>query len=200
MSTTLIIVGIIAVVLAFIWATYNSLVKLREMVRGAWADIDVQLKKRYDLLPDLVETARKATAVDEDILTKVTELRSKAMEEATKNASPQERAKVEGQISSMMRDIKVQVEAYPDIKSHAELNNLMEKVTDIEEKIAYARRYYNGVVKEYNTKLKVFPNVLFASLLGFKEEDFFAASEEEREDVKVDLSKKDKEKDKGEKE
>ncbi len=194
MSTVLILVLVLGAVLAFIWVTYNSLVKLRMVVKNAWADVDVQLKKRYDLLPDLVETARKATIVDEDILTKVTELRSKAMEESTKHANPQERAKVESQLTSMVRDIKVQVEAYPDIKSHAELSNLMEKVTDIEDKIAYARRYYNGTVKEYNTKIKVFPNVLIASILGFKEEDFFAASEEEREDVKVDLSRDKKDK------
>lgn len=176
-------------IVGFIWLTYNSLVTLRNRVKEAWSDIDVQLKKRYDLLPDLIETARKATAVDEQILTKVTELRGKAMEESAKNVSPEERAKVEGQISSMVRDIKVQVEAYPEIRSHQELTNLMDKVTEIEEKIAYSRRFYNGNVLSFNTKIEVFPNVLIAGPLGFKKEKFFEAGEGEREDIKVDFKR-----------
>lgn len=190
LTLPVILIGVLVLVVLFVWVTYNSLITLKMRVKEAWSDIDVQLKKRYDLLPDLVETARKATAVDEDILTKVTELRSKAMEEASKGVSPETRGKVEGQLSSMIRDIKVQVEAYPEIRSHAELNNLMDKVTEIEEKIAYSRRFYNGNVMEFNTKIKVFPNVLIANFLGFKEEPFFEASGTEREDVKVDLSKK----------
>lgn len=188
----LILISLIAlplIVLAFIWLTYNSLVTLRMRVREAWADIDVQLKKRYDLLPDLVETAKKAVAVDEDILTKVTELRAKAMEDSSKGVHPEERAKVESQLSSAIRDIKVQVEAYPDIKSHGELENLMNKTTEIEEKIAYARRFYNSNVMAYNTKVTLFPTVLIAEMLGFKQEEFFAANEEEKQDVKVDFSK-----------
>lgn len=187
--TLLLLIGIPILILGFIWFTYNNLVTLRMRVKEAWADIDVQLKKRYDLLPDLVETANKATAVDEDILTKVTELRSRAMEEASKGVAPEERAAVEGQISSMVRDIKVQVEAYPDIKSHGELNNLMDKVTEIEEKIAYARRFYNSNVMAYNTQIQVFPAVVIANMLGFTAEHFFAASEAEREDIKVDLGR-----------
>jgi len=156
MTTSLIVLGAIALLIGFIWITYNKLITLRMRVKEAWADIDVQLKKRYDLLPDLIETARKATAVDEDILTKVTKLRSSAMEDATKGKSVEERGKIENQISNAMRSIKIQVEAYPDIKSHGELNNLMEKVTDIEEKIAYARRFYNGNILSYNTQLSSF--------------------------------------------
>lgn len=181
------VIGVVALVGLFVWLTYNALITLGMRVREAWADIDVQLKKRYDLLPDLIETARKATAVDEDILTKVTDLRTKAMEDSAKGVKGKERAKLENQLSQMVGDIKVQVEAYPDIKSHAELNNLMDKVTEIEEKIAYARRFYNSNVMAYNTKIKIFPAVMIANTLGFKEEDFFAANEEERKDIKVDF-------------
>ena len=177
------------IVLFFVWLTYNSLVTLRMRVREAWADIDVQLKKRYDLLPDLIETAKKAVAVDENILTKVTELRSQAMEDSAKGVSPEERAKVESQLSGAIRDIKIQVEAYPDIKSHGELQNLMDKTTEIEEKIAYSRRFYNSNVMAYNTQIALFPAVLIAEMLGFQKENFFAANEEERQDVKVDFSK-----------
>lgn len=190
LTLPIILLIILLAVIIYVWSTYNGLITLRMRVKEAWSDIDVQLKKRYDLLPDLVETARKATAVDEDILTKVTELRSKAMEESSKGLSPEQRGKVEGQISSALRDIKVQVEAYPEIRSHAELNNLMDKVTEIEEKIAYARRFYNGNVRDLNTQIKVFPNVIIANMLNFKEEPFFEANEKERDDVKVDLSKK----------
>ena len=169
----------------FVWMTYNALVGLRMRVKEAWADIDVQLKKRYDLLPDLIETAKRATAVDENILTKITELRSQAMEDATKGVNLEERANVENQLSSMMRDVKVQVEAYPDIKSHQELLNLMDKVTEIEEKIAYARRFYNGNVMSYNGKILMFPSNLIAGIFNFKEEQFFAATEEEKKDIQV---------------
>ena len=180
----------IVLIASFIFLTYNRLVALKMKVKEAWADIGVQLKKRYDLLPDLIETARKATVVDEKILTKVTELRAKAMEDATKNVDPKVRSKVENELTGMMKGIKVQVEAYPDIKSHTELVNLMDKVTEIEEKIAYARRFYNSNVLSYNTKIKMFPVVLMASVFGFKEEEFFATTKEEREDIKVNFAKK----------
>ena len=190
MDAILYVLILVVLIAGFIWMTYNSLFAFRMRVKEAWADIDVQLKKRYDLLPDLIETARKAVAVDEKILTKVTELRTRAMESASKGISPEERAKIEGQLSSMVRDIKVQVEAYPDIKSHGELTNLMDKVTEIEEKIAYARRFLNSNVMEYNTKIKMFPAVIIANALSFTPENFFAANEEERKDIKVDLDTK----------
>jgi len=185
MYESLFLVSLPILVIVFIWVTYNSLVTLRMRVKEAWADIDVQLKKRYDLLPDLIETVRKATKVDEDILTKVTELRTKAMEDASKDLDPKVRGQVESQLSSALNGIKVQVEAYPELKSHTELNNLMDKVTEIEEKIAYSRRFYNGNVMSYNTKIKVFPNVLIAGPLGFNEEIFFEAEESEKADIKV---------------
>ncbi len=187
MTVIIAILVLVAGLVGFIWTTYNSLVKGDVKVQEAWADIDVQLKNRYDLLPDLVESVKKATRLDEDILTKVTELRSRAMEDATKNVPLEERAKVENQLTGAIRDIKVQVEAYPDIKSHAEIMNLMEKLTEIEDKIVYSRRYYNASVKEFNTMVKMFPAVLVARFMGFSDKEFFAASEEERQDVKVDL-------------
>ena len=164
LSLPIILIAGVAVLAVFIWGTYNALVTVRMRVKEAWADIDVQLKKRYDLLPDLVETARKATIVDEDILTKVTKLRSQAMEEASKGVTPDKRSAIESQLSSTLNGIKVQVEAYPDIKSHTALNNLMEKVTEIEEKIAYSRRFYNTNVLDLNTKISVFPSNIIANI------------------------------------
>jgi len=186
--TLLIIIGVIILaVVGYIFLLYNSLITARVRVQQSWKDIDIQLKKRYDLLPDLVETAKKATALDEKILTEVARLRSEGMREDAEKQSLSERSKVENQLSSLMRDIKVQVEAYPDIKSHTELSNLMDRVSDIEEKIAYARQFYNTNVGEFNTKIQVFPGVVVASLFGFKTAEFFEAPAEEREDVKVEL-------------
>ena len=185
MYETIFLVSLPILVIGFVWVTYNGLVTLKMRVKEAWSDIDVQLKKRYDLLPDLIETVRKATKVDEDILTKVTELRTRAMEDASKGLDPKVRGQVESQISSAISGLRVQVEAYPELKSHTELNNLMDKVTEIEEKIAYSRRFYNGNVMSYNTKIKIFPNVLIAGPLGFNEEIFFEAEESEKADIKV---------------
>lgn len=184
MDFTMILVAVVVLFVFYIVLTYNGLVTAKVRVDQSLKDIDVQLKKRYDLLPDLVETAKKATGLDEKIFMEVARLRSDAMK-AQEQGNMTERAKVEGQISSMMRDVKVAVEAYPDIKSHGELANLMESVTAVEEKIAYARQFYNTNVADFNTKLKVFPNVLIAGSLGFKEADYFSAPEEERQDVKV---------------
>lgn len=185
MNTLYIILLILLVLIGGVFILYNKLVTLRMRVKEARADIDVQLKKRYDLLPDLVETARRAVKLDEDLLTKVTELRSRAMEESVKDSNLKQRAEIENQLSSLVRDVKVQVEAYPDIKSHAELTDLMNKTTDIEEKIAYSRRYYNSSVLDYNTKISHVPMNLIAKAFKFNSEEFFAASEEEKQDVKV---------------
>ncbi len=175
-------------IVAFLIVTYNMLIKARVRVEQSWKDIDIQLKKRYDLLPDLVETAKKAAALDEKILLEVTKLRSAGMQEAAEGKSPAERSGIESQLSGLLKDIKVQVEAYPDIKAHGELSKLMDNVTDIEEKIAYARQFYNSNVGDFNTKIKVFPAMLIAGMLGFREAEYFEATEIEREDIKVDLS------------
>lgn len=185
MDLTLILIGVIVVIGLYVLATYNGLVTAKVRVDQSLKDIDVQLKKRYDLLPDLVETAKKATNLDEKILTEVTRLRSQAMQAEESHAPIADRAQVENRLSSMVRDIKVSVEAYPDIKSHTELGSLMESVTAIEEKIAYARQFYNSNAADYNTKVSLFPGVLFAGALGFRPADYFTAPEGEKADVKV---------------
>lgn len=184
MELITILVAIVGLILLYLFLTYNSLVTAKVRVEQSFRDIDVQLKKRNDLLPDLVETAKKATGLDEKIFTEVARLRSEAIR-TQESGNLSDRAKVEGQISSLMRDIKVAVEAYPDIKSHGELSSLMEGITAVEEKIAYSRQFYNGNVADLNLKLRVFPNVLVAGALGFKEADYFSAPDEEKKDVKV---------------
>lgn len=186
-NTLWIIIGIVALIVVYVWFTYNSLVATKVRVAQSWKDIDIQLKKRYDLLPDLVETAKKAAALDKEVLTEVTRLRSEGMKAAQKGLDPAERGAIEGRLSTLMRDIKVQIEAYPEIKAHEELLKLMGDVSGIEDKIAYARQFYNANVGEYNTKVKLFPAVLVASFLGFTPAHYFEAEEKEREDIKVKL-------------
>lgn len=174
---------IIGFIVGYVWYLYNSLVVARKRAEVSLNDIDVQLKKRYDLLPDLIETAKKATRLDETIFTKVTELRSKAM--STTTTDPQTKATVESQLSQAIGGLQVAVEAYPDIKSHTELINLMNLNRDIEDKIAYARQFYNQNILDYNTRIEVFPAVMIASSLGFRPMQAFEASETEQQDIKV---------------
>lgn len=184
MEIFIVLLVIIGLVLVYIWSLYNGLVVSKKRVEVSWNDIDVQLKKRYDLLPDLVETAKKSANLDESIFTKVAELRSKAMS-TTVNADPTERAAVESQLTNAVHGLQVAVEAYPDIKSHTELLQLMNMNRDIEDKIAYSRQFYNQNVLDYNTKIEVFPAVLFARSMGFQSAKAFEAAESERADVKV---------------
>jgi LemA protein len=184
MEIFVVLLVIVVLVLGYIWSLYNGLVVARKRVEVSWHDIDVQLKKRYDLLPDLVETAKKSANLDESIFTKVTELRSKAMS-TTVNADPAQRAAVESQLSNAVHGLQVAVEAYPDIKAHAELGQLMNMNRDIEDKIAYSRQFYNQNVLDYNTRIEVFPAVLFARSMGFQPSKPFEAAESERSDVKV---------------
>ena len=183
METFIILLIVIIVLVGYLWYLYNSLVVARKRAQISWNDIDVQLKKRYDLLPDLVETAKKATNLDETIFTKVAQLRSKAMD--TSNADPHTRAQIESQLSQAIGGLQVAIEAYPDIKSHTELVNLMNMNRDLEDKIAYARQFYNQNVLDYNTRIEMFPAVLIAPSLGFKAMDAFEAAESEKQDVKV---------------
>ncbi len=184
MEILLVLLVIVGGVLLYIWSLYNGLVVARKRVEVSWKDIDIQLKKRYDLLPDLVETAKKAAHLDESIFTKVAELRSQAMSTPT-SADPAARAAVEGQLSNAVHGLQIAVEAYPDIKSHTELVSLMNLNRDIEDKIAYARQFYNQNVLDYNTRIEVFPAVMFARSLGFQAAQAFEAAESERVDVKV---------------
>lgn len=183
MEMFIIVLVIIGLVLGYVWFLYNSLVVARKRAQVSLNDIDIQLKKRYDLLPDLVETAKKAANLDESIFTKVAELRSRAM--GSTGADLHTRAGLETQLTQAVGGLQVAVEAYPDIKSHTELVNLMNLNRDIEEKIAYARQFYNQNVLDYNTKIEVFPAVMIASSLGFKEMVAFEATQEEKQDVKV---------------
>ncbi len=161
----IIIVAIIAII-AFI---YNSLIRSRNNVDESWADIEVQLKRRYDLIPNLVNTVKGFAAQESGVLQKVTEARTQAMG-AT---NPAERSKDENALSGTLKTLFAVAENYPDLKSNTNFLQLQNDLRDTEDKIQAARRFYNGNVRDFNTKIQVFPTNLFASMLGFTKRAFF---------------------------
>lgn len=163
---------------------YNGLVKLKVLVEEAWSGIDVQLKRRYDLIPNLVETVKGYAKHEKGLFEKVAELRSAAMSAK----SVEERGKVEGELTNTLKTLFAVAENYPQLKADANFMKLQEELSAIEDEIQNARRYYNGAVRDFNTKLQVFPTNLIAGMLGFKAREFFEASEEEKKAVKVDFS------------
>ncbi len=162
----LIIIVAIVFVIAMI---YNSLVRSKNRVDESWADIEVQLKRRYDLIPNLVNTVKGYAAQESGVLERVTEARTRAMGAA----NPQEREKDENQLSGTLKSLFAVAENYPDLKSNTNFLQLQADLTDTENKIQAARRFYNGNVRDYNTKIEVFPTNLFASMLGFVKREFF---------------------------
>jgi LemA protein len=185
MSVGLIILAVIIGLGGFLVTTYNGLIKLRNRVKEAWSDIDVQLKRRYDLIPNLIETVKGYAKHESETFEKVVEARSAAMS-AQKEGTPEEQAAAENMLSSTLKSIFALSEAYPDLKANQNFLELQRELTDTEDKIQASRRFYNGNVRDFNTKIEVFPTNIFAGMLNFKKYDFFEVkTEEERENVKV---------------
>lgn len=179
-----IILGI--VVLLIIWgiSIYNNLVNLRQRVRNAWSQIEVQLQRRFDLIPNLVETVKGYMGHEQDVLTKVTELRS-AWAGATTIG---EKAELDNALSGTLKTIMAIAENYPDLKANQNFMSLQEELQNTENKISYSRQFYNDTVTMYNTKLEVIPSNIVASLFHFMPEELFKAeSDEARKNVKVDF-------------
>lgn len=172
----LIVVGIIILIVIWMVSLYNGLVRLRNRRQNAFADIDVQLRQRHDLVPQLVETVKGYAAHEKDLLLKITEARSSAMA-AT---SIDDKIKAEQQLSSALAGLKVQVEAYPDLKANQNFLQLQEELSDIENKLAAARRFFNGATTEYNNAVETFPGNLVARNFGFAKEMFFDLGEDTR--------------------
>lgn len=172
---------LIAVVLLYIWYIYNGLVTLKMRVSEAFSQIDVQLKRRTDLIPNLVETVKGYAKHEKDLFEKVTRERASLM--SAKGV--EEKAKVNNQLTDTLKSLFAVAENYPNLRASENFQKLQDELSDTENKIAYSRQFYNSNVMAFNTKIKLFPNVLFANLLNFKEEEFFAANEEEKKPVKV---------------
>ena len=175
---------VLVVLVVFAVGVYNSLVKLKNKTQEAWSDIDVQLKRRYDLIPNLVETVKGYAKHEKGTLEKVTQLRSQAMQ-AT---SPGEKAKADNLLTETLKSLFAVAENYPDLKANQNFLDLQTQLSQIEETIQQARRYYNGNVRDFNTKIETFPNNLIVGVLGFKKFDFFeVADAKEKENVKVEF-------------
>jgi LemA protein len=176
---------ILVILAAGAWAmlTFNGLVRLRNQVRTAWADIDVQLKRRHDLIPQLVSAVKGYAGYERGVLTSVTELRSKAMAEN----SPAQLGPTEAELQKGVVQIFALGEAYPDLKANQNFLQLQRDLVGVEDTLQYARRFYNGAVRDYNTSLERFPGMLVAHAAGFTPHEFFSAEEGDRGAVKVEL-------------
>ncbi len=169
MSLTYIILGLIVVFVVFSITIYNRLIALRNNRENAFADIDVQLKQRHDLIPQLINTVKGYMKHESDILIKVTEARSNAL--SAKNLN--EKIVAETQLSSAMQGLQIAVEAYPDLKANQNFMQLQEEISDIENKLAAARRFFNSSTKELNSYVEMFPWNIVAKIFNFKKEDMF---------------------------
>lgn len=176
-----IILGLIFVILLYIILMYNGLVTLRNRVKEAWSDIDVQLKRRYDLIPNLVETVKGYASHEKETLDKVIQARSKAMSAQ----GLKEKGEAENALSGTLKSLFALTENYPDLKASVNFLELQKELTDTEDKIQAARRFYNGNVLDFNTKMEVFPTNTIAVMFGFKVSEFFNAEEGERVAPKV---------------
>ena len=180
-----ILLVILIVVIAYLVITYNGLVVARQKVKNAWSQIDVQLQRRFDLIPNFVETVKGYMVHEKDTLAKVTELRTSWASAGTVN----EKAELNNQLSGALKTIMAVSENYPDLKANQNFLDLQEELRNTENKISFSRQFYNDSVTIYNTKLEVFPSNIVAGWFKFTSETLFAAeSEEARKNVKVDFN------------
>ena len=176
-----IIIAIVVVLVFYMLGVYNGLVQLNNKVKEAFSTMDVYLKKRWDLIPNLVETVKGYASHEKDTLKEIVELRNSSYD----NMSDDEKIKKNEQISNGITKIMALAEAYPELKANENFKDLSNQLTKVEEDIANSRKYYNGVVRMFNNKVEMFPSNIFANLFGFKSKAMFEASANERENVKV---------------
>jgi LemA protein len=171
MITIWIILGIVAVLALFVWATYNGLVRLNVRVQEAWSDITVQLKRRADLIPNLVEAVKGYASHEKQVFQDVTEARSNVL--AATQKGPAETAQAENQFEQALKSLFAVSEAYPQLRASENFQQLQNELVDTEDKIQAARRFYNGGVRDLNTKIQQFPANVVAGMFGFKNKEFF---------------------------
>lgn len=180
---TLVAVAVLVVILVWTIALFNGLIRLRNTSNNAWSDIDVHLKKRHDLVPNLVEVVKGYAKHERETFERVIQARNQAVSAA----SPTAKMAAENRLTESLQQLFVLAEAYPDLKANRGFLELQNDLTRIENDIANARRYYNAVVRDFNTKQQLFPANLVAGALGFQESLFFEAGADERQTVKVQL-------------
>lgn len=175
---------IAAAIIMWVILLYNRLIRLKNRVDESWSDIDVQLKRRYDLIPNLIETVKGYAAHERQLFTDVTMARTAAM--SSGSSSVADKARAENALSSTLKSLFAVAEQYPDLKASGNFAKLQDELSDTENKIQAARRFYNGNVRDYNTSLEIFPSNLIASQLNFHTREFFEISEQkERDNIAV---------------
>jgi LemA protein len=180
----LILIGIVVLIGLYFLVGYNGLVRLRNRIENAWSQIDVQLQRRYDLIPNLVETVKGYASHEKDTLERVIQARNQAIN--TQGVANQ--AQAENVITGALKSLFALSEAYPDLKANQNFLALQEELSGTEGKIAYARQFYNDSVQSYNTKTQTFPTAIIANSFGFKQREYFEADDTSRGPVKVDFS------------
>lgn len=176
-----IILIIIVLILLYIGSTYNKLVVLRNRVKDQWSQIDVQLKRRFDLIPNLVETVKGYASHEKDTLEAIV----KARNEYLSSDTPEGKMEANNDLNKVVTKLFALAESYPELKADTSFRELQSTLTETEDKISYARQFYNDVVMKYNNKVEIFPSNIVAGMFGFKTNAYFNATEEERENVKV---------------
>lgn len=180
----IVLIVIVVVALAFI-GMYNGLIRLRNRVQEAWSDIDVQLKRRHDLIPNLVESVKGYMTHERQLLENITQARSMAID-AQKAGDTAGLTKAENQLGGFLSSLRIAVEAYPDLKANQNMAQLMDELSDTENKIQAARRFYNGMVRDFNTKVEIFPTNVFAGMMNMTKFNFFELEDaSERQNVQV---------------
>ena len=177
-----IILGVIAVIAGWLVAVYNGLVRLNNRTKEAWSDIDVQLKRRHDLIPNLVETVKGYATHERELFEKVTKARTSAMQAG----NPHDKAEAENNLSGTLKSLFAVAENYPELKASDNFGKLQDELSDTENKIQAARRFYNANVRDFNTKIEIFPNNIVAGWLKFEKYEYYAVEDEkEKENVEV---------------
>lgn len=180
-----VLIAILAIAIIWVIAAYNGLITLRNRTQEAWSDIDVQLKRRYDLIPNLVNTVKGYATHEKEVFEKVTQARANALN-AEKAGDIAGSAKAENMLSGALKSLFAVAESYPDLKANQNFLDLQQQLADTEDKIQASRRFYNGNVRDFNTKQEVFPTNIIANMFAFKKAEFFEIGEEkERENVDV---------------
>lgn len=183
-TTSLLFLGFLALLVVgalYLMSVYNLLVALRNRVSEAWSGIDVQLKRRSSLIPNLVETVKGYAVHEKNTFEEVTKARTALMSSVT----PEQAAQANNMLSSALKSLFAVAESYPELKANENFRQLQTDLNDTEDKVAYSRQFYNANVLDYNTKIVIFPNVIVARMLGFKQSEFFKASDTEKQDVAV---------------
>ncbi len=183
MVSLLILLGVIGAAVLFVMGIYNSLIKLKNKAEEGWSDIDTQLKRRYDLIPNIVETVKGYAAHESKTFEEVTKARTAAMNAGTVKDQQQ----AENMLTGALKSLFAVAESYPELKANQNFLNLQNTLKEVEEHIQLSRRYYNGTVRDLNTKIEMFPSNIIANMFNFKKREFFEIEEEQKENVKVDF-------------